>query len=186
MGIMSETSGPQSARSELRRLLVERFRWTDGHADFAGFLADPTALRLLGPGLAEPYGRSSVELVAAPEARGFVLGGLVAAELGVGLVLVRKAGAVHPGPKAIVESEPDWRGRRVSFELTSSVVSGRRVLLVDDWIETGSQASAVERAIVTCGGELVGASVLVDQAPDELKTALRVQALVRASELPSP
>lgn len=38
----------EGARSELRRRLLERFSWTDGHADFATFLADGGALSLIG------------------------------------------------------------------------------------------------------------------------------------------
>lgn len=178
-----ETTAGSAQRSELRRLLVERFRWTDGHADFAFFLADPAAVDLIGPGLAEPYRTSRVDLVAAVEARGFLLGALVAAELGAGLVLVRKPGAVHPGPKVTVQSEPDWRGRRISFEMARSVTVGRRVLMVDDWIETGSQASAVRQAVEDCGGELLGVSVLVDDAPDEVTSAMKVQSVVSSAEL---
>lgn len=167
----------------LRRHLLERFRWTDGHADFAAFLADGSALAAVGPGLAEPFASSTVDAVVGLEARGFVLGGLVAAELGCGLVLARKAGAVHPGPKTTVVSSPDWRGRRVTIEMSAVVGRGDRVLLVDDWIQTGAQASAVHRAVAGLGAGLVGVAVLVDDTSAEVRRRLRVRAVVRSSEL---
>ncbi len=60
-----------------------------------------------------------------------------------------------------------------------------RVLLVDDWIETGSQALAVQRLIARCGGELIGISVMVDQLGGEVRTELPpVTALASFDELP--
>ncbi|WP_433920732.1 hypothetical protein OIE50_50380 [Streptomyces canus] len=44
----------------------------------------------------------------------------------------------------------------------AAVGRGDRVLLVDDWIETGSQASAVRSMIQQCRGHLVGCTVIVD------------------------
>jgi adenine/guanine phosphoribosyltransferase-like PRPP-binding protein len=47
-----------------------------------------------------------VTVVVSPEARGFVLGALVARELGIGLVLVRKHGSHHPGASVQVRTAP--------------------------------------------------------------------------------
>jgi adenine phosphoribosyltransferase len=59
------------------------------------------------------------------------------------------------------------------------------VLLVDDWIETGSQARAARQLIEACGGELLGVSTIVTQATDEVVAQLgRAHALVSADELP--
>ena len=41
-----------------------------------------------------------------------------------------------------------------------------RVLLVDDWLETGSQALAAKAMIEEVGAVFVGASVIVDQLSD--------------------
>jgi adenine phosphoribosyltransferase len=53
-----------------------------------------------------------------------------------------------------------------------SVQAGDRVLLVDDWIERGSQAKAARQLIENCGGVLVGMAVLVDELDDEIRRAL--------------
>lgn len=176
-----------SDRSVLRDRLVERFRWVDGHADFSAVLRDPETLGLLGPGLAEPFRDTGVTAVVGLEARGFVLGGLVAVELGVGLVLARKAGAVHPGPKVeIPTSAPDWRGRRVAIQLARVLGPSDRVLLVDDWIETASQALAVKEAVERCGADLVGVSVLVEDAGYDAGRLPCLEAVVRSSDLHDP
>jgi adenine/guanine phosphoribosyltransferase-like PRPP-binding protein len=84
----------------------------------------------------------------------------------------------------VTTSDPDWRGRRVTFEISLILEPSDRVLLVDDWIETGSQADAVRRAIEICGAEFVGTSVIVDQTTPSRRSALRVSSLVKATELP--
>ena len=171
------------ARAELRRALLERFAWTDGHADFAAFLSDSTALGLIGPGLARPFRDSAIDLVVGLEARGFVLGALVAAEMGVGLVLARKAGAVHPGPKVRVVTAPDWRGRELTLEISRVIPNGARVLLVDDWIQTGAQALGVVMAVEECQAEVVGGSVLVDDRSDDFGGPSSLSAVVRSADL---
>ncbi len=124
-----------------------------------------------------------ITAVVGTEARGFVLGALCASALGVGLVLARKPGSIHPGDNATTTSDPDWRGRRITFEVSRILGSSDRVLLVDDWIETGNQADAVRRAVELCGAKLVGMSVIVDQTTPSKRELLCVQSLVRATEL---
>jgi len=170
-------------RSALRQRLLERFRWVDGHADFSRVLRDPETLALLGPALADPFREAGVTAVVGLEARGFVLGGLAAVSLGVGLVLARKAGAVHPGPRVEVTSAPDWRGRRVRIQLARVLDPSDRVLLVDDWIETGSQALAVKEAIEGCGAALIGVSVLVEDSQTAARRLPALAAVVRSSDL---
>jgi adenine phosphoribosyltransferase len=46
-----------------------------------------------------------------------------------------------------------------------SINGSDRLLLVDDWFETGSQALAAKGLIEEAGGELVGAAIIVDDLP---------------------
>jgi len=170
----------------IRGLLLERFRWRDGHADFAPLLRDPAFVRDAGAALAEPFRDAGVTVVVGVEARGFVLGALAARALGVGFVLARKPGSVHPGAETELATEPDWRGRHVEVRIGADAVSVRdRVLMVDDWIETGSQARTARRLLARLGAPLVGVSVLVDDTTAEVRSDLGVASIVRASELPS-
>lgn len=166
-------------------MFLEAFQWTDGHADFSRVFRSSELVSLLGPAMVSPFRGSEITAVVGTEARGFVLGALCASALGVGLVLARKPGSVHPGDNATTTSDPDWRGRRITFEISRILGPGDRVLLVDDWIETGSQADAVRRAIDLCGAILVGTSVIVDQTTPAKRGLLRVTALVRACDLPT-
>ena len=173
--------------TDVREAFLARFRWIDGHADVLGLFADPELLASVGAALVAPFAGAGIAKVAAVEARGFVLGTAAALAAGVGFVPIRKAGAVHPGAKASVLSEPDWRGRRHELLLQRNAVSpGERILLVDDWAEVGSQALAGRSLVEACGGEYVGLSLLVDQLADDVRARLApVAALARHDELPS-
>jgi adenine/guanine phosphoribosyltransferase-like PRPP-binding protein len=59
------------------------------------------------------------------------------------------------------------------------------VLIVDDWIETGSHLAAAWSLIEACGASVVGASACVDDVRDEgIRERFRIFGLVRSSELP--
>ena len=172
-------------RDSARALLLNAFRWTHGHADFSGVFGDAALLGAAGPALAEPFREVQVSSVIALEARGFVLGALVAREIGVGLVLGRKPGSVHPGSFQESSTAPDWRGLDVTVRIAREAVSaGDALLLVDDWIETGNQARTVRRALERVSARLVGVSVLVDDTDPDTRQELGVNGLVRSSELP--
>jgi len=146
-----------------REAVLRTFRWIDGHADVWAVFRDAAALRAVVAGLAAPCRVLGVTAVAGIESRGFLLGGAVAVELGVGFVPLRKAGSLFPGPTLGTRTELDYRG--ISGELLvqrAALAGGDRVVLVDDWIETGSQAVAARHLVEACGASLVGISVVVD------------------------
>ena len=153
---------------EAARVLRAHLRRVGEHVDIWGAVQDGASLRMCIQALAAAGRGLAVTRVVAIEARGFVLGGAVAVELGVGLITVRKSGGLSSEGKVCEGTAADWRGLRHQLWLrTADVVVGDRVLLVDDWIETGSQAVAVERLVTVAGGELVGISVVVDQLHDD-------------------
>ncbi len=146
---------------------------------------DVECLRRVAEALVEPF-RGEVTKVAGVESRGFIVGTAAALALGVGFVPVRKAAGLFPGPKAVVESEADYRGVRHTLRVQRAALTAQdRVLLVDDWIETGSQARAAKRLIECCGASFVGvAAVASELEPDPVELRL-LHALVRRDELPA-
>lgn len=156
--------------------LLAGFPLVNDHPDVAGVLRDPALLPLVGPVLAAPFGGAGVTAVCAPEARGPILGALVAVGLGAGLVLVRKDERNHPGADRRIESAPTWRGTPESFQTRSwDLGPDDRVLVVDDWITTGSSARALRDLTAAAGADYVGASVLVNKATDEVIDELGVE-----------
>jgi len=175
-----------AALDDVRARVVAAFAWIDGHSDVASVLRDPHLVADLGPALATPFPHAGVTAVAGLEAKGFALGALVAAQLGCGLVLVRKQDGHLPGERVATTTAPDWKRRELVLRMRSGHVGpGDRVLVVDDWIETGAQAQAVFELVRRCGGEPVGVAVLVDDIRRDsgMRSALSVRALVRSSDL---
>ena len=101
-----------------------------------------------------------VDLVAAIEARGFVIGGALAVKLGAGLLLVRKDGKL-PGETIAEDYALEYGTDRLAMHV-DACTPGARVLVVDDLIATGGTALAAVRLVRRAGGKVVGARFLID------------------------
>jgi adenine phosphoribosyltransferase len=95
------------------------------------------------------------------EARGFLIAGALARELDCGLVPVRKAGKLPP---PTVRTDYDLEYGSASIEVPIGVLSGRRVLLVDDVLATGGTLRAAAELITEAGGIVIGLAVLLEIA----------------------
>jgi adenine phosphoribosyltransferase len=88
---------------------------------------------------------------------GFVFGSRVAQELNVGLVLFRKEGKIPVEKKTV--SFVDYTKIPKKFEVVSDVITpGDKILIVDEWSETGSQLKAAISLVKQCGGIVTGIS----------------------------
>ena len=174
-----------SRRAALAEEVAAKLRYFEGHSDTLGLFADSGFLVRVGAALAEPFREAGVAKVAGIEARGFVVATAVALELGAGFVGIRKQGAVLAGEKAEVGFERDWRGHDGVLLLQRHVIqAGDRVLVVDDWAETGSKALAARELIEACGGAYAGLSLLVNQLPADVQSRLEpVEFVVRAEDV---
>ncbi|HEY7259422.1 MAG TPA: phosphoribosyltransferase family protein [Gaiellales bacterium] len=167
-----------------RDALLARFAWTGGHANVWRWFDDAETIRAIAAALVDPF-RRSVTKVAGIESRGFILGTACALELDVGFVPIRKGDGLFPGPKAVAETSADYRGGHQTLRLQrAALAAGDRVLLVDDWIETGSQAAGARSLIEECGAVFLGVAAIVDQLPpDRHEHLVRIHALVPAARL---
>ena len=104
--------------------------------------------------------RGPVDLVAAIDARGFAIGGALAARLGCGLLLIRKDGKL-PGATIAEDYALEYGTDRLAMHV-DACAPGARVLVVDDLIATGGTALAAVRLVRRAGGEVVGARFLID------------------------
>ena len=166
--------------------LAERMReGGDGRSDIWRAFADRELFGRVVAALAAPYRGERYTKVAGVEARGFVLGGAMAAHTGAGFVAVRKAEGWLPGELAEAVTEPDWQGHTHALRIQRDALGPEdRVVLVDDWFETGSQALAARQLIEGTGATLVGMSIVVDDLSDEARESLgRLHALLRADAL---
>jgi adenine phosphoribosyltransferase len=159
--------------------LLSRFAWVGGHADVWRWFDDPRLLRAIASALVDPF-RQSATKIAGIESRGFILGTACALELDVGFVPIRKGTGLLPGPKAALQTSADYRGGRQTLRLQRAALGdGDRVLLVDDWIETGSQATGARALIEGRGATFLGVATIVDQLPpDRAERLVRVHTLL--------
>jgi adenine phosphoribosyltransferase len=170
-----------------RELVLEHFRWIDGAADTWSMFRSADALAGIVAGLAALIEDARPDVVIGIESRGFVLAPAVALTLGVGFAPVRKDGALFPGPLVERTTDGDYRGNRRTLSARRDLFApGQRVVLVDDWVETGSQALAAVQLVTDAGADLVGVAVVVDEASPTARAALpMLWSLVRSSELES-
>jgi adenine phosphoribosyltransferase len=111
----------------------------------------------------------------------------VARELKAGVVPIRKRGAIFAGPKYSRTTTPDYRGRSTELLLQREVLTeADRVLIVDDWLETGSQMLTAAALVEEANALLVGVAVIVDQSPPGLVDRLpRFHSIIPADMLGS-
>jgi adenine phosphoribosyltransferase len=111
------------------------------------------------------------DVVAGVDALGFILGAALALRTQKGFVPVRKGGKL-PVPVDMVEFV-DYSGESKALELRrDAIASGTRVLIVDEWIETGAQVAAAVSLIEGRGGVVAGIGTI--HIDDNEKTRTRL------------
>ena len=128
--------------------------------DVTPLLLDPRALDDAVVGLArlaEPLG---IDYVVAAEARGFILGGALARELGAGFVPARRPGKL---PHETVSAEYTLEyGIDVLEVHADALAGGARVLVHDDLLATGGTAGALCELVEGLGADVAGCAFLIE------------------------
>jgi adenine phosphoribosyltransferase len=99
-------------------------------------------------------------VVAGLDARGFIIGSVLAYELGVGFVPIRKKGKL---PFTTVEETYELEYGSATVELhTDAVRSGDKVVLIDDLIATGGTMMAGRNLLEKLGATVIEGAAIVD------------------------
>ncbi len=131
-----------------------------GFKDITPLLADPEALRETLSRLSEWAGERKPDIVVGAEARGFILGAALAAEIGSGFVPARRPGKLPP---ETVSATYALEYGQNSLELHPDAIGGgARVLIHDDVLATGGTVQAIGKLIEDLGGEIVGVSFIIE------------------------
>jgi adenine phosphoribosyltransferase len=128
--------------------------------DISPLLLDPRALEDAVVGLAMLAEPLEVDFVVAAEARGFILGGALARELGVGFVPARRPGKL---PHETVSAEYTLEYGINTLEVhADALAGGARVLVHDDLLATGGTAGALCELVEGLGAEVAACEFLVE------------------------
>ena len=130
--------------------------------DITPLLQDPQVFRVLIDAFVHRYMDPALRptVVAGLDARGFIIGSVLAYELAVGFVPIRKKGKL---PFTTVAETYELEYGSATVELhTDAVKPGDRVVLIDDLIATGGTMMAGRKLLEKLGAEVIEGAAIVD------------------------
>ena len=128
--------------------------------DITTLLGDARAFRRAVDELVQPWAGMKIDKVAGIEARGFILGGAVAHQVSAGFVPIRKKGKL-PHKRVSVTYALEYGQDEIEIH-ADALVSGERVILVDDLIATGGTAEAAVKLLRQLGADVIAACFVID------------------------
>jgi adenine phosphoribosyltransferase len=128
--------------------------------DLTPLLKDPTALRLAVKQLTQPFLDRNITAIAGMEARGFIFGALVAWEMGLPFIPLRKSGKLPYDKKSI---SYNLEYGTSSLEIHNDALNkDDRVLLIDDLLATGGTAKASCELVEKLGATIEALAFIVE------------------------
>jgi adenine phosphoribosyltransferase len=128
--------------------------------DITPLLAAPLVRKEVVKTIAEHFKSLSIDAIAGVEARGFIFGSLLAEEMDIPFIPVRKAGKL---PFHKIKEEYNLEYGRAAVEMhTDAIEPGCKVLIHDDLLATGGTAGATGNMIRRLKGEVIGFSFLIN------------------------
>lgn len=134
---------------------------TIGRYDLLPVLGDEDLMQEILDFLATPF-KDKVNCVAAPEALGWILGTRLAHEMKLNFYPIRKSGRL-PYQASDLVSVPfvDYSGQEKSLQLpVRTPLKHKKVLIVDEWIETGAQIQACIDLLERSNAKVVGIAAI--------------------------
>jgi adenine phosphoribosyltransferase len=128
--------------------------------DITPLFLDNGALRHAIGALAEYARAREADYVLSAEARGFVLGGGIAAAAGAGFVLARKPGKL-PRDTSSIEYQLEYGVDALEVH-RDAVAHGARVVVHDDLLATGGTAEALCSLVEGAGGQVAGCAFVIE------------------------
>ena len=128
--------------------------------DISPILRDPKSMRYIVSDIAEHLKGDNPDIVVGLDARGFILGPMIADKLDIGFGMVRKAGKLPP---PYIEKEYDLEYGSNKIAISSDIIKeGMKVSLHDDLLATGGTILAAINMIEELGAKIVSISFIVE------------------------
>ncbi|MFH1642597.1 MAG: adenine phosphoribosyltransferase [Nanoarchaeota archaeon] len=128
--------------------------------DVTTLFQDAQGLKDVVAEMVRRYKGLGIDIVAGIEARGFIIGGIIAHELGTGFSLIRKKGKL---PFETESQTYDLEYGTDTIEIHKDAVKqGQKVLIVDDLLATGGTCLAAAKLVEKLGGKIAECAFIVD------------------------
>jgi adenine phosphoribosyltransferase len=128
--------------------------------DITPVLQDRRALRTLIDMLVQRYIDARIDTIAGLDARGFIIGPILAYELGLGFVPIRKKGKL---PFRTISQSYELEYGSATVEIHEDACKpGERVVIVDDLIATGGTMMAGKILLERLGAVVVEGAAIID------------------------
>jgi adenine phosphoribosyltransferase len=128
--------------------------------DITPILSEPAIRREIIQAISNHFRPLALDAVVAIEARGFILGSLIAQELHLPFIPVRKSGKL---PFKTIKEEYSLEYGKATVEIHRDALGpGDRVLIHDDLLATGGTATAAGQLVRKLGAEVGGFSFLIN------------------------
>ena len=151
---------PQKSVKDYIRTIVDFPHEGIMFRDVTTLFADPRGFRMAIDQMLHPYAGQRIDKVVGLEARGFILGGAIAHQLGCGFVPIRKKGKL-PGTTISQDYKLEY-GEAIVEIHDDAIQAGETILLVDDLLATGGTAEAGISLIERLGGKIIGCDFIID------------------------
>jgi adenine phosphoribosyltransferase len=158
---------PSNATPEAARFIQQRVRTVENwpqpgvqFRDITPVLQDKKALRTLIDLFVQRYIDTDIDVIAGMDARGFIIGPILAYELSLGFVPIRKKGKL---PYKTLSQSYDLEYGSATVEIHEDACKpGDRVVIVDDLVATGGTMMAGKILVERLGAEVVEAAAIID------------------------
>jgi adenine phosphoribosyltransferase len=128
--------------------------------DITTLLKDKDAFRECIKKLADHFRGKHIDTVVSSEARGFIIGGTLAYELGTGFVPIRKKGKL-PSKAVSLTYQKEYEADTIEIH-EDAIQPGEKILLIDDLLATGGTIKANAELVEKLGGKIVGIGFLIE------------------------
>ncbi|NMM51767.1 adenine phosphoribosyltransferase [Paenibacillus aquistagni] len=147
--------------------------------DITTLLKDGDAYRASIQAIEDLVKDLEIDVIAGPEARGFVVGAPLAVQMGKGFIPIRKSGKL-PGKTVEQGYDLEYGSDKLAVH-DDAIQPGQKVLIADDLLATGGTICTTVKLIEQLGGVVVGAVFMIEleelNGRDKLP-GLRVQSLM--------
>lgn len=128
--------------------------------DITPLFQSPRALRMVADSFIQRYVEADFSHIGAMDARGFLLGSIIAYELNKPLILFRKQGKL---PADVLSESYQTEYGEAKLEVhADSLCEGDKVLIFDDLIATGGTLLAAAQLVRRMGASIVEAATIID------------------------